>query len=483
MVALRLGVGPAPAETPAPAASSSPLVEAGAAGPVEENQPIGADAALAGDAATRPVATPVGDPTPAPMSPAQSTTAAPLPAGAVPTELNPAAAQLEQVPRWEWLGNPLAPKTSGQKGGKRRTPHRFLPLPSLRSQPSVGLMLGASLNYAYRGREEEPNRIYLFLEARVSLRKVQQHGFFVRLRDLLGYKEIFEIGANVMIDPVFPYFGVANHHNLRGDNLQTRYYQLKLRTIGGFITYQHPVWTYKPPGPSPLGTLRTYSGFGYFVDNITPYEGTLFAGERPFDAGVTRRGVLRLGLIWDRRDNEWSPKRGALHDVTVDSAGPWTGSTHAWGRVHATFRHYWQLGVPSLVLAQRLTYDGLWGDAPFVTLGEFGGLAVSDAIGGQAVGRGWMRRRFIGRHKAYASVELRFEPIELKVGKHTLGLGIKGYVDMGLVAERLRDLPAHFHVSGGPGLLIVWDRFAVIRLDGGFSRETKGFYLMTEHAF
>jgi hypothetical protein len=459
-------------------ASSSPLPEP----PREETQPLTADAAQAGDAATRPVATPVGDPAPAPMGPAQPTLPAALPEGAVPTESNPAAAQLEQVPRWDWLANPLAPRRAAVKG-KRRSPHRFLPLPSLRSQPSVGLMLGASLNYAYRPREEDPNRIYLFVEARVSLRKVQQHGFFVRLRDNLGYREIFEIGFNVMIDPVFPYFGIANHHNLRGDNLQARHYQLKLTTIGGFFTYQHPLWTLKRPGSRPPGTLRSYSGFGYFVDRILPYEGTLFAGERPFDAGVTRRGVLRLGLIWDRRDNDWSPRTGALHDITVDSAGPWTGSTHAWGRLHATFRHYHQLGLPSLVLAHRLTYDGLWGDAPFVTLGEFGGLAVSDAIGGQAVGRGWMRRRFIGRHKAYASVELRFEPIELKIGKHTLGLGIKGYVDLGLVAERLRDLPLHCQVSGGPGILLVWDRFAVIRLDGGFSRELKAFYLMTEHAF
>ena len=82
-----------------------------------------------------------------------------------------------------------------------------------------------------------------------------------------------------------------------------------------------------------------------------------------------------------------------------------------------------------------------------------------------------------------SGVELRFEPVEFKLGKHKLGLGLKGYVDMGMVAQRAEDLPLHLHVSGGPGLLIVWDRFAVIRLDGGFSRETRGFYLMTEHAF
>lgn len=452
--------------------------------PEAAEKPIGADAAQAGDAVTaehgRPVAAPAGDETPAPMSPGQPTSSVPI--AALPSESGPAATQA--VPRWEWLGNPLAPKSRGAKTPKRRTPHRFLPLPSLRSQPAVGLMLGASLNYAYRVRDDEPNRVYLYLEARVSLRKVQQHGFMLRLRDTLGYGEIFEVGTVATIDPVFPYFGVANNANLRGQDLRGRHFQTFARTIGGFFTYQHPLWKYKPPGPGPLGTLRSYSGFGYFVDTIRPYDqSTLFAAERPYDAGNTRRGVLRLGLIWDRRDNEWGPKRGALHDITVDSAGPWTGSNHAWGRIHATLRHYWTLGVPSLVLAHRLTYDGLWGDAPFIPLGEFGGMTTSDGLGGVVTGRGWMRRRFIGKHKAFASVELRFEPLEFKVRKHTLGLGLKGYVDLGMVAQTMRELPLHWHVSGGPGLLITWDHFAVIRLDGGFSRETAGFYLMTEHAF
>lgn len=458
--------------------ASSPAPEVTHADP----QPFAADAALAGDAATRPVASPLGEPAPPPMSPAQDQTPAQVPAAALP-DADVSILPTQEVQRWDWIGNPLAPSSGGAKGNKRRSPHRFLPLPSLRSQPSVGLMLGASLNYAYRDREDQPNKVYLFIESRVSLRKVQQHGFMLRMRDFLGHREIFEAGVSANIDPVYPYFGVANNDDLGGQDLRGQYFQTKNTTIGGFFTYQHALWIRKPPGPVPVGTLRSYSGFGYWADKIRPYEDTLFAAERGFDEGTTRRGVLRLGLTWDRRDNEWSPKRGALHDITVDSAGPWTGSTHAWGRVNASFRHYWTLGVPSLVLAHRLTFDSLWGDAPFVPLGEFGGLVTSDGLGGVVTGRGWMRRRFIGNHKAFASLELRFEPIELKIGKHSLGLGIKGFVDVGMVAQRLRDLPLNFHVSGGPGLLLTWDHFAVIRIDGGFSRETAAFYLMTEHAF
>jgi hypothetical protein len=414
------------------------------------------------------------------VRPTNRAASAGVPDGVVPEAQHPAPPT--EVPRWDWLDNPLG-RSEPARTGKKRSAHRFLPLPSLRSQPGVGLMLGASVNYAYRPKEDEPNRVYVFLEARVSLRKVQNYGFFVRLRNMLGRQEIFEMGPTVILDPVLPYYGVANHANLRGQDLTSRYYQLDIQTYGGSFNFQHPLWRFQPETDRPVGVLRSYSGVSFHADHIRPYDDSKLKEERPYDAGWTRRGVLRLGLVWDRRDNEYSPRRGALHDVTIDAGGPYTGSTQGWGRVHATLRHYWTLGVPSLVLAHRLTFDSLWGDAPFVPLGDFGGLVPVDAIGGMIAGRGWMRRRFIGRHKAYASVELRFDPIEFKIRRKTVGIGMKGYVDLGMVSQTVAGLPNHLLVSGGPGVLLIWDRFAVIRLEGGFSREIKGFYLMTEHAF
>jgi hypothetical protein len=94
-----------------------------------------------------------------------------------------------------------------------------------------------------------------------------------------------------------------------------------------------------------------------------------------------------------------------------------------------------------------------------------------------------MRRRYIGRLKAFESVELRFEPVEFKIRRHTLGVGLKGFVDLGVVAQEMEDLPKHFHVSGGTGLSVIWDRFAVVRLDAAFSRESFGIYFFNEHAF
>lgn len=426
----------------------------------------------AGAAAPGEATVPASEPSPA----------AELPERAVPTTPQPGVPVVPAVvPRWSWLEHPLGePKAPGRKV----SPHRFLPLPSLRSQPGVGLMLGASVNYAYRPKEDEPNRVFVFLEARVSLRKVHNYGFFVRLRNLLGRQEIFEFGPTAILDPVLPYYGVANHADLSGMDLTARYYQVHLQTFGGMINFQHPLWRSSPrAGTRPSGVLRSYTGLSYHADRIIAYENTKFAEERPYDAGWTRRGVVRVGLVWDSRDHEAYPRRGSLSDVTVDAGGPFTGSTHGWGRVHATMRHYWTLGTPSLVLAHRVTFDSLWGDAPFVPLGDFGGLTPVDAIGGMTAGRGWMRRRFVGKHKAFASVEVRFDPIEFKIRRKVVGLGMKGYVDVGMVSQTLTGLPNHLLVSGGPGVLLIWDRFAVIRMEGGFSRETKGFYLMTEHAF
>lgn len=406
-----------------------------------------------------------------------------VPEGSVPEAPAPALPAIERSPRWSWLRHPLSP--TPMKTGQTRGPSksRILPLPSVRSQPGVGLMLGANISYAYRRRDDLPNRVYVLFESRASLRRVVDNAFYARLRDLLRRDEIFEVSVTGHFDPVFPYFGVANHQNLDGSDLLHRYYQARVGVVGGALTYQHPLLRARASPTRPTGVLRSYVGFAYYVDRIVAYDDSLLKQHRPAESLHARRGLIRLGLTWDSRDNEWSPGKGSLFDVIVDNAGPWTGSSDGWGRFSANFRTYWTLGLDKLVLAHRLTFDGLWGDPPLIPLGEFGGLAPIDALGGAQAGRGWIRRRYIGRIKAFGSLELRFEPVEFRIRQHTLGVGLKGFVDLGVVSQRMMDLAKHWQVSGGTGLSLIWDRFAVLRFDAGFSRESFGLYFMTEHAF
>ena len=379
------------------------------------------------------------------------------------------------------------PPTPGKRRSKRSkrkrdTNHRFLPLPHVSSQPATGLTLGGSLNYSYRKPGEEFNRAYLLAWSRVSTRGVQDHIISGRLRDLLGRGEVIQFGGWVSLDPVFPFYGINNHENLAGTELNGPYNRVRMDNYGGWFTYEHPLWKlYRHDRP--VGVLRQYSGLFYYVDVIRGYPGSRLAEKYPEMIGTDRRGMLRGGLTWDSRDNDWSPREGSLVDLTFDAAGPYTGSTSGWGRAHLTARNFWPLGDSGFVFAHRVTMDALWGQAPLMALGEFGGLFPMDAYGGAFVGRGFGRRRFAGNFKATASAEIRFVPLEFGLGRHKLAVGFEGYFELGLVSMRLAELFKNWYPSGGPGLLFIWDRFVVFRIESAYSREGSAIYLQSEHAF
>ncbi len=387
------------------------------------------------------------------------------------------------------IGHPMSVFTRTPKPGVRTKPrrkrdpnHRMLPLPHVSSQPSTGLTLGGSLNYSYRKPGEEFNRAYLLAWSRVSTRGVQDHIASGRLRDVLGRKEVIQFGLWISLDPVYPYFGINNHEHLGGTDQTGPYNRMKMDNYGGWFTYEHPLWLLHRPN-RPVGTLRHYSGLFYYVDVVKGYPNSRLVERDPQLIGTYRRGILRGGLTWDSRDNDWSPTEGSLIDLTADLAGPYTGSTSSWGRVHGTARNFWPLGHSGFVFAHRITLDALFGQAPLMALGELGGLFPMDAYGGAFIGRGFARRRFIGNFKAAASAEIRFAPIEFKIGRSKLGLGFEGFVELGLVSMKIADLFKAWYPSGGPGVLLIWNRFVVFRIEAGFSREGGALYLQSEHAF
>ena len=382
------------------------------------------------------------------------------------------------------------PRTPGQNkrmlmGSRKRARnpnHRFLPLPHLSSQPAVGVVLGGSLTYSYRRRGEVFNRIWLLAWSRISTKLVQDHILQGRVRDMLGRREVFQFGAIAQTDPVYPFFGVNNHENLAGTDLHGVEHRVNVNNYAGWLTYEHPIWQLHRIGRA-VGNLRVYSGIFYNVDVIKAYADSQLAREFPEAQGIVRRGILRGGLTWDSRDNDWSPREGSLTDVTFDASGKYTGSTQGWGRFHGTTRHYWALGNSDMVLAHRVTFDALWGQVPLLTLGEFGGLNPIDGYGGAWIGRGFTRKRFIGNIKATAGLELRHMPVELKIGRHSLGVGWEGFFEMGLVSMRMADLFKNWYPSGGTGVLLIWDRFVVLRVEVAGSREGAEIYIQSDHAF
>jgi hypothetical protein len=366
----------------------------------------------------------------------------------------------------------------------RERGHRLIALPSFRADPTIGAMPGLRLRYVHRLPGQTVNRVQLDLGVRISTRLVQQHDLKVRLRDLLGHNELIHATAVVLDDPVFPYAGIDNAQRLSNAELGAPFYRGDVFTTGGAFDYQQPAWTVRPEQwGHPVGVLRWVVGAELQADRIRRSDDSLLAQERPDDEGWVRRGSVLGGMTWDSRDNEWSPTWGGLHEVTVAAAGPWAGASATYGRVDATFRWYRPLGTPKLVFAQRLTFDALFGDVPLFELGRFGGLIPVEGIGGRDAGRGFFRRRHAAPVKGLASTELRWQPFEWAIRRRTLGLGFKGFADLGEVFQPDGILADGLRVAGGGGLYFVWDRFFVFRGDFAVSPEGFQWYVVSGHAF
>lgn len=357
-------------------------------------------------------------------------------------------------------------------------------MPTFRAEPSAGLTFGLRGRYVYRPPGQTFDRVRFDLVGRISTRKIQDHRLGLQLRDVLHREEIIDVSLRFIDNPVFPYPGVANMEQLDRDTLLTEENRVELRSIGGAFDYQRPFAVFEPGqwGIKSRGYARWFVGGRFAHDRIIAEPDSRYVRDENPERTSLRRGGLFGGLAWDSRDNGWSPTNGSLHDVSVELGGPWAASTRHWARLNGSARFYRALGTPKVILANQFLADIILGDAPLVSMGEFGGLLVRDGIGGRRTGRGYFRRRFIAPTKLYSSIELRVEPHEFRLFKRTLAPGIKGFMDVGYVRGSLQPEIRPI-LSGGPGVYVVWDRFVVFRFDAGFSPEGMGLYFTSGHAF
>jgi outer membrane translocation and assembly module TamA len=178
-----------------------------------------------------------------------------------------------------------------------------------------------------------------------------------------------------------------------------------------------------------------------------------------------------------------SPTRGSLHDVTIEAAGPWMGGNRTYARLNASFRTYVPFKAPSFVMAFRILVDAAWGDVPLTTLGEFGGVAPTEGIGGDTSGRGFFRRRFVGPSKLLAGPEFRWRVLELGIRRRRVQLGLVAFSDVGKIFQRHRQFSEDLHVGVGTGFYIALPPTLVLRVEAAIGTEGPAAFLTTGHAF
>jgi outer membrane protein assembly factor BamA len=217
--------------------------------------------------------------------------------------------------------------------------------------------------------------------------------------------------------------------------------------------------------------------------------------------------IVKLGLIYDTRDNEAAPNKGMWSEVLV-MLGPsfLSNTSSSFTMLTATQRQFFTLAPKKLVLAYRLSYQGtIGGKAPFYMLpylfSSFALTTKPDGLGGSRTIRGVMRNRVVGDGTVNANVELRWIFLKTFLFKQNFYLGLTGFFDAGMVVQdrfvdraALGNDPFYFdtqhdkpHYGTGLGLRAALNENFIIAVDYGFALDkrdgTSGLYLGISNIF
>jgi hypothetical protein len=205
---------------------------------------------------------------------------------------------------------------------------------------------------------------------------------------------------------------------------------------------------------------------------------------------------LKLGLIYDTRDNEPAPNNGIWSEVMVLTAPAFLGNKpYSFTKLAISHRQYITLVKNHLVGAYRLAYQAtLSGEAPYYIqsylYNSFVLTTIPDGLGGTRTVRGMLRNRVVGDGVIYGNIELRYKIFSAQLFKQNFYLGMLGFLDGGqVVQDHTVDrslLPAdvdpsiyfdqskdHLHLSTGLGLRAVLNDNFIVSVDYGFALDPR----------
>jgi hypothetical protein len=181
------------------------------------------------------------------------------------------------------------------------------------------------------------------------------------------------------------------------------------------------------------------------------------------------RVLSMLALVsYDTREDVFQPRRGQFVQFTLLGAPRALGSEFGHGRITVDARGY-RAVTRRAVVAWQAFADHVDGDVPFDRLAT---------IGGSAIARGYLAGRFRDREAVALQGEWR-QAIRGRLGVVLFG----GAAQVGAgTGDVFRATPLPFGGGGVRWRLQPNERLAV-RIDYGFTRDSRGFYLAVGEAF
>ena len=300
--------------------------------------------------------------------------------------------------------------------------------------------------------------------------------------------------------PFYGFNGYESHYtpgfeNADSSNYVTRmYYRHERNTLRLTADFQKSVIS---------ENLRVIAGFGYIdtkVDTVDEHglnegkEEDLLPENAPtlyddyVDSGFIKSteahggltNFIKLGLVYDTRDNEPNPMSGLWTELLLTSYPSFLGSDFSFTTLTATHRQYFTLIEKDLSFAYRVGYQQQLGEPPFFMLPWYqSSYKMTEGLGGSKSLRGILMNRIVGKSILLANLEARWKFFRTTIGGQNLYLALNGFSDMGQVLSPYevegKTLPfatdEGLHLSYGGGLRIVLNENFIIAVDYGMASD------------
>jgi hypothetical protein len=177
---------------------------------------------------------------------------------------------------------------------------------------------------------------------------------------------------------------------------------------------------------------------------------------KPEEADGGIHHSIKVGLVYDTRDNEPCPMEGMWTELVLFNS---FGNEFTFGKLAFTHRQYFTLVPDNISLAYRIGYQGIvYGEAPFYMLPymvySYMPSSTIDGLGGSKSVRGMIRNRVVAKSVAYANFEVRWKILHFNFIKQKWYLALNPFFDVGRSVQKL-----DIDKSGIPAYLNTYDYF------------------------
>jgi len=161
--------------------------------------------------------------------------------------------------------------------------------------------------------------------------------------------------------------------------------------------------------------------------------------------------TVKIGLVYDSRDNKPNPMKGIWTEIGIDVAPGFLGNDWSFSKLFITHRQYFTLIKDDLSFAYRLGYQTtLSGHTPFfyqsqVITSRLTG-ATNEGLGGVSTLRGVLRNRVVGDGFLYGNFELRWKPWYFTFLKQDWYMGLDAFYDFGVITREIK-MPSNLQAN------------------------------------